>query len=223
VVLRGNGPVAGVWGGVVGGWCQHVGMAVRAGLRRIGDPVAAAPPAGVRIRARIHPSGTEGEALTAIGVFLGSVYREELAGLIRCGVLDHKGRTLWRAERKRAVTGVASSRGRSPAPSRTSISWGCAAWQLMWRVCVPRLMFWSPGARCARVNRPRRPVAKELGGLGARGRMAAPRNDSPRPAAWPCCARDSRLPSAHWRRGGHRSRGAANACGTPATIWMPRT
>jgi len=110
VVLRRNGPVAGVWGGVVGGWCQHVGMAVRAGLRRIGDPVVAAPPAGVRIRARIHPSGTEGEALTAIGVFLGSVYREELAGRIRCGVLDHKGRTLWRAERKRAVTGVASSR-----------------------------------------------------------------------------------------------------------------
>ncbi|ORA38518.1 hypothetical protein BST20_11935 [Mycobacterium branderi] len=48
--------------------------------------------------------------MTAIGVFLGSVYRAELAGRIRCGVLDRAGRAAWRAGRKRAVTAVSSSR-----------------------------------------------------------------------------------------------------------------
>ena len=48
--------------------------------------------------------------MTAIGVFLGSVYRGELAGRIGCGVLDRQGRAVWRAERKRAVTAVSSSR-----------------------------------------------------------------------------------------------------------------
>jgi len=45
-------------------------------LRRIGDPVVAAAPAGVRIRTRIHPSAEQAAALTAIGQFLGSVYRQ---------------------------------------------------------------------------------------------------------------------------------------------------
>jgi len=48
--------------------------------------------------------------LTAIGVFLGSVYRGELAERIDRGVLDRDGQAGWRAARKQAVTGVASSR-----------------------------------------------------------------------------------------------------------------
>jgi hypothetical protein len=44
-------------------------------LHRVADPVVAAPPAGVRIRTRIHVSEAEAAALTAIGAFLGSVYR----------------------------------------------------------------------------------------------------------------------------------------------------
>jgi IS605 OrfB family transposase len=79
-------------------------------LRRIADPVVAAPPSGVRIRTRIHVSETEAAALTAIGVLLGSVYRGELAERIDRGVLDRDGHAAWRAERKRAVTAVASSR-----------------------------------------------------------------------------------------------------------------
>jgi IS605 OrfB family transposase len=79
-------------------------------LRRIADPVVTAPPAGVRIRTRIHVTGAEADALTAIGMFLGSVYRGELAERVRCGVLDAKGRAVWRAKRKQAITPVASSR-----------------------------------------------------------------------------------------------------------------
>ena len=67
-------------------------MAGRAALRRIGDPVVAAAPAGVRIRTRIHPTASEASALTAIGAFLGSVYRGELAERIGCGSLDRDGR-----------------------------------------------------------------------------------------------------------------------------------
>jgi hypothetical protein len=85
-------------------------MAEGARLRRIADPVVVAAPAGVRVRTRLRVSVAEATALTAIGVFLGSVYRGELAGRIGCGVLDREGRAVWRAERKQAVTAVSSSR-----------------------------------------------------------------------------------------------------------------
>jgi IS605 OrfB family transposase len=79
-------------------------------LRRIADPVVAAGPAGVRIRTRIHPTDAEAQALTAIGEFLGSVYRGELTGRVRLGRLDRDAQAAWRAQRKRAVTAVSSSR-----------------------------------------------------------------------------------------------------------------
>jgi IS605 OrfB family transposase len=79
-------------------------------LRRIGDPVVAAAPAGVRIRTRIYPTVGEAEALTAMGELLGSVYRGELAERIDHGVLDAEAKALWRAGRKQAVTAVSSSR-----------------------------------------------------------------------------------------------------------------
>ena len=40
-------------------WCMAGGRS----LRRIGDPVVAGAPAGVRIRTRIHPTAAEAEAL----------------------------------------------------------------------------------------------------------------------------------------------------------------
>lgn len=79
-------------------------------LRRIGDPVVAAGPAGARIRTRIHLTGGEAHAVAAIGEYLGSVYRAELAVRVELGRLDRKHHALWRAERKQAVTVVASSR-----------------------------------------------------------------------------------------------------------------
>jgi hypothetical protein len=72
-------------------------MGERRGLRRIGDPVVAAAPVGVRIRTRIHPAGTEAAALAAIGAFLGSVFRAELAGRVELGRLDRASQAVWRA------------------------------------------------------------------------------------------------------------------------------
>jgi hypothetical protein len=82
----------------------------RRALRRIGDPVVAAGPAGVRIRTRLHLTEVEATALAAMGSFLGSVYRAELAGRIDAGLLDRRSHAVWRARRKRAVTAVTSSR-----------------------------------------------------------------------------------------------------------------
>ena len=79
-------------------------------LRRIGEPVVAAPPAGVRVRTRVHLSGHETAALVAIGEHLGSVYRRELAQRVALGRLDPKQHSAWRARRKNAVTADSSSR-----------------------------------------------------------------------------------------------------------------
>jgi hypothetical protein len=87
-------------------WC----MGERARLRRIADAVVAAPPGGVRIRPLIHVTEVEAAALSAIGAFLGSVYRGELAKRIRCGVLDSQGQAAWCTERKQVITAVSSSR-----------------------------------------------------------------------------------------------------------------
>jgi IS605 OrfB family transposase len=79
-------------------------------LRRIGEPVVAAPPAGVRVRTRLHLTEDEAAVLGEVGEYLGSVYRRELAHRISMGHLDRKAHAVWRAERKQAVTAVASSR-----------------------------------------------------------------------------------------------------------------
>ena len=65
-------------------------MSERGRLRRIGDPVVAAAPPGVRIRTRIHVTEGEAAALTAIGTHLGSLYRAELAGRVGLGRLDRE-------------------------------------------------------------------------------------------------------------------------------------
>ena len=102
-------------------------MGERGPLRRIGDPVMAAAPVGVRIRTRIQLTEAEAAALAAIGSFLGSVYRIELAGRVRLGRLDRASHAVWRAQRKQAVTRCPrrGGPGRSPGRSRTNISWAC--------------------------------------------------------------------------------------------------
>ncbi len=72
--------------------------------------MVAAGPAGVRVRTRLHLTEDEAVALGEVGDFLGSVYRRELAYRITLGRIDRKAHGVWRAQRKRAVTAVASSR-----------------------------------------------------------------------------------------------------------------
>jgi hypothetical protein len=70
----------------------------------------AAAPTGTRIRTRLCLTKDEAEALVAIGQYLGSVYRSELAERIGLGRLDQKAHAEWRAVRKQALTAVSSSR-----------------------------------------------------------------------------------------------------------------
>jgi hypothetical protein len=105
-------------------------MAGGRALRRIGDPVVAAAPAGVRIRTRIHLTAAEAEALTAIAELLGSAYRCELAGRVGLGRLDSEAHAVWRAQRKQALTAVSSSRWAGAitravdvSQSRSSMAW----------------------------------------------------------------------------------------------------
>jgi len=99
-----------VWGldglSVVGGTVLFVSRP----LRRIAAPVVAAGPSGKRFRTRLHLWPTEAAALAEIGELLGSLYRRELAGRIRLGRVDRKAQSVWRAERKRVLTAVSSSR-----------------------------------------------------------------------------------------------------------------
>ena len=79
-------------------------------LRRMEDPVVAAPPQGARIHTRLHLTDAEAAALTEIGDFLGGLYRRELAHRISLGDLDHDAHNEWRAQRKQALTAQTSSR-----------------------------------------------------------------------------------------------------------------
>ena len=124
-------------------WCMAEGRS----LRRIGDPVVAAAPAGVRIRTRIRVTAGEGAALMGIGELLGSVYRGELAGRIGLGRLDRKSQGVWRAQRKQALTAVSSSRwaGAITRAVEDQYQLGCADWRRRSRICGRRLRSWSSG------------------------------------------------------------------------------
>ena len=130
-------------------------MAEGRSLRRIGEPVVAAAPAGVRIRTRLHLTVDEAEALTAIGDLLGSVYRGELAERIALGRLDRPAHArVARASEAGSHGGVVVAVGRGdhprsggPVPARDARSGRPRR-----RICAPRLRCSSSGARCVPVN-----------------------------------------------------------------------
>lgn len=84
-------------------------------LRRIGDPGIAAGSSGVRARTRLHLTEEEGAAVGEVGVFLGSVYRRELAHRITFSRMDRKQQGRRRPERKQAITAVAAGTERGDA------------------------------------------------------------------------------------------------------------
>jgi IS605 OrfB family transposase len=143
-------------------------MAGGARLRRMADPVVAAAPAGARIRTRIRLSAAEAAALTAIGAFLGSVYRGELAERIRRGVLDHDGRTAWRAERKQAITGVSSSRWAGAITRAAEDQYQLGMRALTARAADLRAAIEVLAARCA--LRPGELASEDADAAGARRR-----------------------------------------------------
>ncbi|MGP3963984.1 IS200/IS605 family accessory protein TnpB-related protein [Nonomuraea sp. 3N208] len=89
----------------------------RKGLRGIAAPFTVAPPAGARIRDRLRLSERDIEVLTAVGRHLGSHARADLAE--RIGIGNVGGKDNRRAERKKKLTAVSSSRW-AGAITRTS-------------------------------------------------------------------------------------------------------
>ena len=196
-------------------------------LRRIGDPVVAAAPAGVRIRTRIHPTAGEAEALTAIGNLLGSANRGELAGRVRLGRLDREAHGLWRAERKQALTVVSSSRWAGAITRAVEDQYQLGMRGVVAQVGQLRAAIEVLEARCAlRPGERHRSMTVEEPGVGRGGAtvgMPAPGSGSSRPAGWPRCGSDSPVLSMRWRRVGRRSRWAGNGCGATVTTSMPPT
>ena len=86
-------------------------------LRPIAAPFAVAPPSGARIRDRLRVSASDAEVLTIVGRHLGHHARLDLAERIRLGDVPANGTQ--RARRKKALTGVSSSRW-AGAITRTS-------------------------------------------------------------------------------------------------------
>ena len=78
--------------------------------RQVRSRFIVAAPSGVRIRTRLHPAADEAAALRAIGTFLGTVYRTELATRVAAGKLDHTQQAEHRKVAKKRVTAVTSSR-----------------------------------------------------------------------------------------------------------------
>jgi hypothetical protein len=93
--------------------------------REIAAPYIAAPPAGARVRTRLHVTPRDEQVLTAVGRHLGVLAGRDLAARCAEGKLDAAGRAASRRERKRALTAESSSRW-AGAITRTSED----AWQL---------------------------------------------------------------------------------------------
>ena len=94
-------------------------------MRQIAAPFTVAAPAGARVRTRLRLSPEDAAVLRAAGSYLGSLAGRDLAARCAEGRLDAKGRAVSRRERKRALTGLSSSRW-AGAITRTSED----AWQL---------------------------------------------------------------------------------------------
>jgi hypothetical protein len=97
-------------------------------LRVMAAPFVVAPPAGKRVKTRLHLSVEDTSVLRELGQLLGSLAGSDLA--VRCGQgrLDAKGAADSRRDRKRQLTSLCSSRW-AGAITRMSED----AWQLGWR------------------------------------------------------------------------------------------
>ena len=95
------------------------GAAVKLELRQVSAPFVAAPPTGVRVRARLRVSSQDEAVLWVVGTYLGSLAGQDLAARCGEGQLAAKGRAASRAVRKRSLTAASSSRW-AGAITRTS-------------------------------------------------------------------------------------------------------
>ena len=98
----------------------------RSGLHEITAPFAVAPPAGARVRTRLHLEPADAVVLAATGQHLGSLASEDLAARCAEGRLDAKGKAESRARRKRALTASSTSRWAGAITRTSEDSWQLA-------------------------------------------------------------------------------------------------
>jgi hypothetical protein len=197
------------------------GMGERRPLRRIGDPVVAAAPAGVRIRTRLHLTEAEAAVVAGIGSFLGSVFRAELAGRVKLGRLDRASHAVWRAQRKQAVTAVSSSRWAGAITRAVEDQYQLGMRALSAHVADLQRAVDVLEQRCAL-----RPGEQDP--LPAKPRAVVvvvtdrPMSGSPRLAGSRCYGPDWLPPRTLWPPGGRRSPWAENVCGATVPTSMRR-
>lgn len=95
-------------------------VCTRPGPRPFAVPFVVAPPAGVRTRTRLRPTGPEERLLERVGEHLGCMYRQTLASRVRLGWTTSTAQAAWRTQVKRELTSQASSRW-AGAITRTAI------------------------------------------------------------------------------------------------------
>ncbi|MDP4014742.1 MAG: hypothetical protein U0990_11025 [Candidatus Nanopelagicales bacterium] len=101
-------------------------------LRHIADPFVVAPPAGVTIRTRLHPTEVEAAVLRTVGDFLGVLQRQDFCDRLSEGVLDPKAKAESRKTRKQALTEHTSSRWAGALTRQSEQSYN-AAWKALLR------------------------------------------------------------------------------------------
>ena len=89
-------------------------------LRKLAPPFVAAPPAGARIRTSVHVDDTEHPVLAQIGAHLGQLAGRDLAARCKLGAGS---KHLARADRKRALTPLSSSRWAGTITRRSADMW----------------------------------------------------------------------------------------------------
>jgi hypothetical protein len=199
-------------------WC----VGERRALRRIGDPVVAGGPAGVRIRTRIQLTDAEAAAVAGVGSFLGSVFRAELAGRVDVGRLDRRGHARWRAQRKQVLTAVSSSRWAGAITRAVEDPYQLGVRALGAHVSDLRQAVAVLEARCAL-----RPGERDALPAAPRGATVVVVTDpllsgSRKLAGSRCYGRGSWPPRTPWPVAGPRSRWAGNGCGATALTSMRR-
>lgn len=85
-----------------------------------------ARPAGARVRTRVPVSPEDEAVLAAVGAHLGRLAGADLAARCSLGRLDTRGQGVARRERKRAMTGLCSSRWAGAITRTSEDAWGLA-------------------------------------------------------------------------------------------------
>lgn len=189
--------------------------------------MVAAGPAGVRVRTRLHLTEEEAATLGEVGMFLGSVYRRELAHRITLGRMDRKQHGRWRAERKQAITVVASSRWAGAITRTVEGQYQLGMRALTAEVTDVRTAIGVLEQRCALrpgevaapadvVGGPRRHSRRRCGA------MPVLRSGFPRPGAWLHCGLVWWTRKRRCTLAGRRSPSAVTGCGAPANISTAR-